>query len=268
MDEWGLHCRDIVARELQRRGWTLVSPEELLLRVVEELRARFDDSVNIPTAAIQRATVRCYARVLFEACGEDASQEQNRAFEELWDYLYPRAVYRLHDANAAQDATQQTLVKIFQKRATCRDAGNFLRWGEQILVREIIERFREQYERRLTERGIEYVPHEIGFEDLGENVNGESNRTEETLTDPKQDTPAAALTEPMRDALVAALHACLQNERQVRVIVGLFIEDKSFLEVAEQLQTSPLNVQVIRTRALKKLRECAEMQRLIEDWDL
>ncbi len=268
MDEWGLHCRDIVARELQRRGWTLVSPEELLPRVIEELRARFSDVGAIPSNAIQRATVRCYARALFDACGKDATQAQQRAFEELWDYLYPRAVYRLHDANAAQDATQQTLVKIFQKRAMCRDTGNFLRWGEQILVREIIERFREQYERRLTERGIEYVPHEIGFEDLGENVNGESKQSEETLADPKQDTPEAAFTEPMRDALVAALRACLKNERQVHVIVGLFIEDKSFLEVAEQLQTSPLNVQVIRTRALKKLRECTEMQRLIEDWDL
>jgi RNA polymerase sigma factor (sigma-70 family) len=268
MDEWVLQCREGVTRELQKRDWTLVLPDELLPRVVEELCARFNDVAAIPSNAIQRATVRCYARVLFEACGQDATQAQQRAFEELWDYLYPRAAYRLHDASAAQDATQQTLVKIFQKRVTCRDAGNFLRWSEQILVREIIERFREQYERRLTERGIEYVPHEIGFEDLGENVNGDSKQTEETLEDPKQDTPAAAFTEPMREALVAALRACLQNERQVLVIVELFIQDKSFLEVAEQLQTTPLNVQVIRTRALKKLRECAEMQRLIEDWDL
>lgn len=268
MNEWVLQCREVVTRELQKRGWTLVSTEALLPRVLEELRARFGEPAAILPATIQRATVRCYARVLFDSCGQDATQKQHRAFEELWDYLYPRAVYRLHDAHAAQDATQQTLVKIFQKRAMCRDAGNFLRWSEQILVREIIERFREQYERRLTERGIEYVPHEIGFEDLGENVNGESNQSGEILADPKQDTPAAALTEPMREALVAALRACLQNERQVRVIVELFIHDKSFLEVSEQLQTTPLNVQVIRTRALKILRECAEMQRLIEDWNL
>lgn len=115
-----------------------------------------------------------------------------RAFEEWWDYLYPRALYRLHDANKAQDATQQALVKIFRKRTTCREPGNFLRWGEQVLVHEIFERFRKEYERRLTERGIEYAAHEMRLDDLGTAANEESNQSEEFLADPKQDTPEQA----------------------------------------------------------------------------
>ncbi len=274
MDEWTngarwvLQCSEIVARELLARGWMIVTAEELTPRVIAELRARFNDSPVVPIAALQRATVRRYSRVLFDACGNDGAPEQRRAFEELWDYLYPRALYRLHDANKAQDATQQTLVKIFRKRTTCREPGSFLRWCEQVLLREIFERFREQYARHLTERGLEYVARETSLEELGAKVDVESNQSEEFLADAKQDTSEQAFTEPMRDALVAALRACLQNERQVLLLIELFIHDKSFLEVAEQLQTTPLNVQVMRTRTLKKLRACGEMQRLFQDWEL
>lgn len=266
MDEWVLQCKTIAAKEIETRGWTLVSYEHLLPDVIAELRARFSDLASVPPAAIQRATVRCYTRVLFDACGKDGTAEQRRAFEELWDYLLPRALYRLHDVSAAQDVTQQALAKIFRKRTTCREPGSFLRWAEQVLIREILERFRAQYERRLTERGIEYVAREMSLEDLGAAVNEETEQTGEFLADPNQDTSEQAFTAPMRDALVAALRTCLQNERQVQTLIELFINDKSFSEAAELLQTTPLNVQVIRSRAIKRLRDCPEMQRLVEDW--
>lgn len=269
MDEWVLQCGAVVSRELQTRGWTLtVSPDAFLSKVIAELQARCNAPGDLTPAAIQRATVRCYARVMFDASGWDGTPQQQHAFLELWEYLYPRALYRLHDSSAAQDATQQALVKIFQKRITCRDPGSFLRWGEQILFHEISERFRSLYQRRLTERGYEYVAREIGIDDLGAGVNDESKESDPVLADPEQNTPEAAFTEPMHNALLAAVRACLENERQVQVLVELFMSDKTFLEVAEQLQTTPLNVQVMRSRALKKLRDCAEMQRLVEDWDL
>lgn len=264
-----LKCSETVLNELQTRGWTLAdSPDVFLAQVVAELQIRFSVPDDLPPNLIQRGTVRCYARVMFETCGLDGAARQKRAFQELWEYLYPRAVYRLHETGAAQDVTQQTLVKIYQKRITCRDPGSFLRWGEQILFHEISERFRQLYERRLTARGIEYVAHELAIEDLGADVSEDSSQADQVLVDPRQNTPEAAFTEPMRSALLAAVRACLQNERQVRVVVELFLSDKSFLEVAEQLQTTPLNVQVMRSRALKKLRDCAEMQRLVADWDL
>lgn len=268
MDTWVEQTREIISRTLTARGWTLVSAgTDFVERVIAELLTRYNALDSIPSEAIARATVRCYTRVLYEACGADGTVSQQRAFQELWDYLYPHAVYRLHDSNAAQDATQQTLVKIFKKRATCLDAGSFLRWCDQILVNAIRERFREQYERRLTERGIEYVEKEIGLDELTEDeMSGEPKQAEEFVRDPKQDTPDSALHAPMRDALTTALRTCLDNERQVTLIVELFLNDKSFVQVAEQLQTTPLNVQVMKSRALKKLRNCSEMQNLFGDW--
>ena len=62
MDEWGLHCRSIVARELQRRGWTLVSPEELLPRVVGPTQGAIgechDRIVQVGAKAARRASQR------------------------------------------------------------------------------------------------------------------------------------------------------------------------------------------------------------------
>ncbi|MBI4674683.1 MAG: sigma-70 family RNA polymerase sigma factor [Chloroflexi bacterium] len=261
-------CRAEVDAELSKRGWMLVAADaEFLQSVVQELRTRYNDFAAVPTDAIARATVRCYARVLYDTCGQNGSERQARAFEELWDYLFPIAVYRLHDGQAAQDATQQTLLKIFEKRATVRDPGNFLRWCDQILLNDIYERFRAQYERRLTERGDDYVAKEIGLAELAEDeMSGESKQAEKILSDAAQDTFAAALQAPMQDALVAALRACLENERHVTLLVELFLNDKSIGEVAAQLQITPLNVQVIKSRVLQKLRACSEMQELFKDW--
>ena len=58
----------------------------------------------------------------------------------------------------------------------------------------------------------------------------------------------------------------LRNERQVAIIVELFLNDSSFVPLAEQLETTPLNIQVMKSRSLQKLRDCPEMQELFEDW--
>lgn len=268
MDEtWLRAWREIVSNVLQKRGWLLLATEELLARVVPELESQFADGDSVPVAAVERAAVRCYTRALHDACGDDSSKAQARAYRELWAYLCPRALYRLHDTAAAQDACQQTLVKIHARRATCRDASSFLRWCDQILVNEIKDHFRAQYTNTLTARGVEYVEREIRWTEwTGTDVDGESELSDETISDPAQNTQEAALQGPMRDALVAALRACLDNERHVYLMVELFINNESVLRVAQALQTTPLNVQVIKSRALKKLRECDEMQQLFAAW--
>lgn len=266
-ENWQHEWREIVFKVLQKRGWLLLSTEELLARVAPELEAQFADGDSIPVAAVERAAVRCYTRALYDACGDDTGKAQARAYQELWAYLYAGALYRLHDEAAAQDACQQALVKIYAKRTTCRDASSFLRWCDQILINEIRDHFRAQYTNSLTERGVEYVEREMSWTDwTGMDVEGEADRSEETVSDPAQNTQEAALQGPMRDALVDALRACLDNERQVLVLVELFINNETVLHVAQALQTTPLNVQVIKSRALKKLRECDEMQKLFAAW--
>lgn len=262
-----LNVPEVIAQELEKRSWTLESAHhEFVEKVRQEVLSRHVEIEAATPEMVKRATVRCYARVLFDTCGEDGTLPQRQAFKELWAYLYPRALFRLHTASHAEDATQHALIKIFEKRTTCRDAGSFLRWCEQILVRLIIDEHRAQYDERMTERGIDYAAREIAFHDTEDGVTEDSHPREDAVADPTQDTPHAAMSEPMHTAFMAALRDCLGNARQATVIDELFMNDKTFLEVAEQLQTTPLNVQVMRTRALKKLRDCPDMQQLVEDW--
>lgn len=265
---WQERCRQVVALELGNRGWALVRAEDdFLAEVVGELGARYSHTAAVTDPDIARATVRCYTRVLFDACGRDGTAEQRRAFDELWDYMYSHAVYRLHEQTAAQDALQETLGKVFEKRATCKDAGCFLGWCDQILRNVIAGRFRSEYQRVLTARGVEFERREISQAEWdGGNVTGQEDQTGDSVPDTMQDTLKDALGGPMRDALLTALRDCLENERQVTVVLELFINDKNFLEVAELLRTSPLNAQVIKSRALQKLRDCPEMIQLYEDW--
>lgn len=257
----------LVLQELQTRNWTLVTPDDAFFeRVRNEIHAAANDPAAAPVQEVRRATVRCCARLLYDACGEDGTSRQRRAFEELWAYPYPRALMRVHNSGAAQDVAQQALVKIFAKRTTCRDAGSFLRWCEQILLREISDRFRELYERRLSAHGEEYIRREIGLEEMSETENSGSASANQALSASAHDTAHAALQDPMRAALLDALRDCLGNERHVLVIVDLFMRDASFVEAADHLGTTPLNIQVIKARALKKLRDCPDMQRIVEDW--
>jgi len=267
LEEWKTRCAAEVTRELEKRDWRLVADAaDFLARVIEELQTRYANADAVPAAQLARATVRCYTRVLYHACDASNAHVKRRAFEEVWNHLYPRALYRLHDAGAAQDATQQTLETILQKRAQCRDAATFLGWCDQILANQINETFNAQFLKRVTERGAEYIAKEI---ELAELAGGEANaatRTDEFLFDERQNTFVAAAHAPMRAALLATLRECLDNPRHITVLLELFFNDATFLQLAAQLQTSVMNVQVMKSRALQTLRDCLAMRQLYADW--
>ncbi len=263
MDErWGERCRQVAARVMGERGWNLVDPAgDFLQSIVDALRARYSEPETAPEAAIERAVVRQYCAVLHAACQAQDRARQQRAFDEVRNYLYPHAVYRLHNAETAHDAVQQALAKVWQKLGSCKDPGSFLGWADQVLLNVIRDLYREYYETRLTDRGAEYVPREIGLEQ----VSKQEERDVLTL-DASQNPVALALGAPMRDALIATLRECLENERHVVIIVELFLNDKSFAEVGAALRASPLNVQVMKSRALARLRECPELRQLYREW--
>lgn len=69
----------------------------------------------------------------------------------------------------------------------------------------------------------------------------------------------------MRAKIEAAVEHCLRSEQQRAVIIGLFLDEGSFKEVADALHTTPQNVSVLKSRALKRLRECEEILWVLED---
>ncbi|MGB8647932.1 MAG: sigma-70 family RNA polymerase sigma factor [Anaerolineae bacterium] len=269
MDEqWIKNCAGMVEGVLKDRGWALGEPRgEFLERVVAGLQDHFRAPEDTPTGAIKRATVRQYCQVLYDACGTPDLVRQERAFQEVWAWLFPHAMRRLGDETRSKDAVQQALIKIWEKRVECRNPGSFLRWCEQIMVNEAREMFRREYEKRRTEHGVKYVKKEIGIEDWISDQTKTGSNAEDKLAEVKNQGPLeTALYKSMHDTLIAVLEECLGNRRYARVIVELFWNDQTFGEVAAAMRTSPLNVQVMKSRALEKLRRCPDLELLYQDW--
>lgn len=70
----------------------------------------------------------------------------------------------------------------------------------------------------------------------------------------------------MLEIFLETLRRCLKKEIRVRVLVELYFNDKSFVELAQELALSAVNIQVIKSRALQSLRECVEMKQLYATW--
>ncbi|HZQ08038.1 MAG TPA: sigma-70 family RNA polymerase sigma factor [Anaerolineae bacterium] len=257
----------IVDQVLRDRGWSLVEdPAEFAREVCLEAEAQAAATGQDLPFVIERRTVNRYCRLLYAACGERDSQRQRTAFLEIWNYLYPIALYRLHGTNGAQDCTQQALVKIWRKRDQCRDPGAFLRWCDQVLLNECRDYLNKRYIRIETDEGVKFVPQKVNLEDAP--MSQEKANAEESSPAPGSESPLLenSIQEERLRALVVALRVCLQNEKHVTVLVELFIHEKGFKQVAELLETTPLNVQVMKSRALKKLRECESFLQMYEEW--
>lgn len=89
-------------------------------------------------------------------------------------------------------------------------------------------------------------------------VHTDWSELENVLTMEGDDMERAIYLEQMRDQLVAAIRKL--PEKQMKVVVWRYFQEKSFDYIAEQLQTTPGNVRVMLSRALNKLQEfCQEI---------
>ena len=79
---------------------------------------------------------------------ERARQGEREAFNVLAasivDRLYALARLILRDADRAEDATQETLVRCWRDLPTLRDVGRFDAWLHRLLIRAINDEFRSK----------------------------------------------------------------------------------------------------------------------------
>jgi DNA-directed RNA polymerase specialized sigma24 family protein len=99
-------------------------------------------------------------------------------------------------------------------------------------------------------------------------------RSEVLEPDEPGDSDSARETQPFQIAvrgelhaqLIAAIRACLKSEDQQTVVMGCFLNDRGFKDLAEELHTTPGNIQVMKSRALARLRHCEVFIQLYEEW--
>ncbi len=265
-------CLRGVRRVLAQRGWELVEDEVTFVEeVLAEVKTRWQNARRPLEKIIEDATLHCYCHLWHTACGADGTIRQRRAFTELHRYLYPIALYRAkYDQYIAEESTQEALFSVWERLDRVRDPGSFARWAGVIVSNAVRDHIRERARKVGKDESGKYVwefkeiteadlPAYRGMDDAGAALWGMDNR-------PGSSTgQGPSMTEEIRDRIEAAIRRCLRSKQRQAVIVGLFLENKSFKEVADTLGTTPQNVSVLKSRALTRLRECEEFLSALED---
>lgn len=263
-------CRAAVEGKLADWDWQLVPNLAVFIQgICDELALRFGPSPDpAQPESIRRAatlaTIRKYGPLLFEACIRSQTDLQNRAFAEISAYLYRLALTKTPNANVAQDCTQQGLETIWRRLNQVRDPGAFLYWCKKILLNHIADYYRETPKEQ-EEGGTNNADTNEENSDSGQpGQAGDANSGvgQAVAPDPFENVMRAQ----MREQLITALGACLGNLQHVRVVIRVLLEDLGYGIVAAELGTTPLNVQVMKSRAIAKLRTCDQVLNLYEQW--
>jgi RNA polymerase sigma factor (sigma-70 family) len=228
-------CGSAVDLLLARHEWRLLDRAEFIRRALLHL----SDGV---AGDAQRAATYAYSQALYMACsGAEGFERQNRAYTELFRYLYDSALHRYPDVY--DEAAQHALARTFARFERCRQPGAFLAFAFQQLADSVRTLRREAWRpRSLTApAGARDAP----LADL--------------LADTRQPDPSEAV-------IAAELHARFEqladeflrkHPRAAQQFAALrlkFIAGLDDTTIARRLGKSVKSVHVLRSRAIEKLR--------------
>jgi RNA polymerase sigma factor (sigma-70 family) len=227
-------CAEAADRLLTRHRWQLLERAELARRALEQLR-------HGAAGDAQRAATHAYSLALHAACsGGEGIERQNRAYAELFRYLYDIALQRYHSAH--EEIAQRALADTYAAFERCRQPGAFLAFAIQQLLDTARSMRREQPPAQsLAAPGVDKAA-------LGE-----------LLPDERQGDPADTVIAGELQARFAQLAAefLRRHPRASRQFAALrlkFIDGLDDQTIAEQLGNSVRNIYVLRARAIEKLR--------------
>lgn len=263
-------CRTVAEEVLRQREWHLAYEgmgitarlsDEFVSEVLQEaLHKRREARRAQPLERIvKRAVITCYCRRLYEACRAHRTLRQQRAWEELSAYLLIIAQLQMpNDPGQAQECAQQALLNLWRQfrnpQWNMKRPGALLHYAEQTLLREVWRFWEQEKIRGDKEKPLEKQGRKL-----------EEETRADTVERSIPGRPPSDLVGEDHQRVIAAIRACPRSERQRAVIIETFLNDRSVLEIAEQLDTSPENVYVLRSRALKRLRECPELLETLMD---
>ncbi|MDH7486981.1 MAG: sigma-70 family RNA polymerase sigma factor [Anaerolineae bacterium] len=268
-------CQTVAEEVLGSRDWRLAYEglgiagqlaESFVSEVLEEARRKQREAVRIQPLrqVVARATITCYCRRLYQACRAHRTLRQQRAWQELSAYLLTVACWKMPDDPAqAQECAQQALLSLWRRFSDPQWAmerpGALLRYAENALLREVWRIWKQQGKKWEREKPLERAGQR--HEEQGDREADERFTSGEPSPDPERD----ALRREADQRVAAAIRACLRSEQQATVIIETFLNDRSVLEIARQLDTSPENVYVLRSRAIRRLQECPELLETLAD---
>jgi RNA polymerase sigma-70 factor (ECF subfamily) len=258
-----------IVASLASRGWLLTHPDgdpdawRDMVTGVHNALASGHRFYGPNESAIDRAVTYAYCPILLAACREDGSDRQERAFEEIWHWLYPRVYARINHPQDAEDVAQQVLVKVYQNLHQVREPHGFLGWVSVIMRRELID----YYWRKGRLDQLE----EEKSEENGDNGDGDGM---DNLAGP--DSFLETDVDAAEEELIRMIYSCMpkKNMRRAEVLVALTLLGQTVAEVAESLQISANAVYLLYFQAKKDLpKHCPELiefllQQLAPSWRL
>ena len=210
-------CRAAVRQLINDFNWRLLPEEEFVARGAKTM------SENPAMTPIQ-ACLNVYSWKSYDDCQDVCRQEQ--AYRELDYYLRRIACRRRPDL--ADDATQEALRLVFEQIDTCRNPGAFLRFAQFKLLQaiKIVDRYPPP---------LPPPPPEPSTEDTV--LSGEK-------------------TEDLWRCIRRVWETRPRARDQLKVVLWKYIEEFSDEEIGAQMNKTSAQVQVLRSRGMKKLRRC------------
>lgn len=244
-------CESAVDTYLQRYGWSLVARDALVVAVAAEYRAR------APGAASARAaTLLCYSRALHSACsGAEGHERQERGYAELYAFLGRAAARRY--ARVAGEATQRAVERIYLSFGSCRQPETFLAF--------VLQKLRDaaRIELRDAAQLAELLP--VDRVDSAEVC---ALWAHAGPTDPAELVEREADWQRLRGQAVAFVARHPRAAQQLAAAWLKYVGGLDDKTIGRRLGRSPAAVQVLRSRALRRLRDEPAWQQLAGEFGL
>lgn len=229
-------CRAAISQLSQRYDWKLLAADEWSERALQHLQ---HGSAASPIAAV----LLSYSYALHQACaGQLGSVVQNQGYADLANYLAAVALQRY--AELLPDIVQRALLRTYEQFAECQSPATLLAFAFQHL------RSAARDERAVDALYFQVSP------TLLEHIKDDVDIDHQVL----QDESIAAITQ-LFELLVARHPRAVDQLAAVRM---KFIDGLDDATIAERLQTTIPNVQVLRARGKKHLLKAPELRRLLE----
>jgi RNA polymerase sigma factor (sigma-70 family) len=229
-------CATAVDRLMKRYCWQLLERSEFVRRAAAHMRS---GRATTP----DRAAVGVYSLALYTACsGHEGRLRQELGYSELHRSLYNVAAQRA--PALCDDLTQSAIERVYTNFANCREPIAFLAFAFQQLA--AVLRDAERAERRAT---IQSLDSTFSTDELPPNAwlaNGEPGPPERVL-DAEQQAELHRIAHTFVEAHPRAV-------QQLAALWLKYIEELDDMVIADRLGVSVNSVYVLRSRAVKKLR--------------
>lgn len=219
-------CRQEVATRIAHLGWQLVDQEQLTQLLLERMRERAVDGLEMGKTAVLRTQLNhCYSPFLYHACRQITDRaRQNQAYSELHRYLY--GIAHKHWPEYAEDAAQQALLLVAKQIENCKSPESFLSFA--------------------------FFKLRQAFKQV---VQTENRQEQLVLIASEEETTFTLNLERFEQKRCLQEALATLKEVEYKVVVWKYVFGLSDQEIADHLNMTPNAVSTRRNRTLKKLRQ-------------